>query len=95
MGPSTTNSNTSDGPLPFLDLPIIDIVQLCGRSGDVNQSTESQKLVDAFTNVGFCLLTNMTGIGRLYFRTFLLIHIMQRVGVVIMADISSRNYVKT
>ena len=59
--------NTSEGHLPFIDLPIIDIVRLCGRSGDVDRAAESQKLVDAFTNVGFCLLKNMTGIGSLIF----------------------------
>ena len=61
--------NTSEGHLPFIDLPIIDVVRLYGRSGDVDRAAESQKLVDAFTNVGFCLLKNMSGIGRLNFRT--------------------------
>ena len=43
--------NTSEGDLPFIDLPIIDIVKLKGQSGDVEKTKETQKLIDAFTEV--------------------------------------------
>ena len=43
--------NTSEGDLPFIDLPIIDIVKLNGQSGDVEKTKETQKLIDAFTEV--------------------------------------------
>ena len=50
--------------MPFIELPIIDIVRICGASGGVgDRAAEAQKLVDAFTDVGFCLLKNMAGIG--------------------------------
>ena len=48
--------------LPFFEIPVVDILKLKGEDVD-DKSTESQKLVDAFTQIGFCLLKNMDVVG--------------------------------
>ena len=48
--------------LPFFEIPVVDILKLKGEDGD-EKSSESQKLVDAFTQIGFCLLKNMDVVG--------------------------------
>ena len=48
--------------LPFFEIPVVDILKL--RADDVaEKSFESQKLVEAFTQIGFCLLKNMDVVG--------------------------------
>ena len=50
-------------PLPdVIDLPIIDFSNV--YSGGSRRTTEANKLIDAFTDVGFCLIANVPGYNQ-------------------------------
>ena len=51
--------NISQGDLPFVKLPLIDLAKLSGP----DRLDEAQRLIEAFSDVGFCLLSNLESFG--------------------------------